>query len=604
MYNLLKKSLTIFIILFLTSNVIAQIKLKERNNEITSTEIQAHINYLASDLLKGRATGTPEADLTVKYLTAEFQHYGLKPLFDNSYKQEFSFTADVELTKQNSINFKTNNKKQSLKLNDDFITAPFSGNNKVSGDLVFVGYGITAPKLKYDDYEGIDVKDKIVLVLRYNPEFDNPHTEFEEYSSFRFKAALAKEKGAKGIIFINGFFPELDSDNLMKFVYDRAAGTKDFPVVHIKRNFVDNIFKSLNKDLKSIQKEISDNKKPNSFVVGNTKVHLRTEVKQVNKKGYNVAGILIGNDPILKDEYIVVGAHHDHLGMGGDGSLYRGDTPQIHNGADDNASGTTGVLEIAQKFSSEKDKIKRSIIFIGFGGEELGLLGSNYFVNNSPIPTEKMIAMLNMDMIGRLNEDTSLIVYGTGTSTRWNDLLTNQNTYPFKLTFNPEGYGPSDHSSFYAKAIPVLFFFTGTHADYHRPSDNADKINANGQEEIIKYVYSVVSSLDQSEVKPEYVNVPRKEQTQTGGWKVYVGTIPDYAYSEEGLKITGVNEGSPAQKSGLKASDIILQFGTKKITNIYDYVYALKEHVPGDIVELKVKRDEENITLTLELGAR
>jgi hypothetical protein len=604
MNSVLKNSLFVFVLIFFTSISIAQIKSSQRNIEITPSEIQIHINYLASDALKGRATGTPEADLTVKYLTNEFKHYGLKPLFGKSYKQEFTFTADVELTKMNSIIFTSESKKQVLKLNDDFITASFSGNGKVTGELVFVGYGITAPKLKYDDYEGIDVKDKIVVVLRYNPEFDNPHTQFEEYSSFRFKAALAKEKGAKGIIFINGFYPELDSDNLMKFVYDRAAGVKDFPVVHIKRNYIDEIFKSLNIDLKSTQKEISENKQPKSFALNKIKVELNTEVKQVNKTGYNVAGILIGNDPVLKDEYIVIGAHHDHLGMGGDGSLYRGDTPQIHNGADDNASGTTGVLEIAQKLSSIKNKLKRSIIFIGFGGEELGLLGSNHFVNHSPVPTEKMIAMLNMDMIGRMNEDTSLIVYGTGTSKIWNNLLTEHNTYPFKLTFNPEGYGPSDHSSFYSKAIPVLFFFTGTHSDYHRPSDDADKINAIGQEQILKYVYSIVSSIDQSESKPEYVNVPRKEQTQTGGWKVYVGTIPDYAYADEGLKITGVNEGSPAHKSGLRASDIILQFGSKKITNIYDYVYALKEHVPGDIVELKVKRGEENITLTLELGVR
>jgi hypothetical protein len=600
----MKNFLFVIVAIIFTTNAVAQIKSGDRNSEITSKEILTHISYLASDKLKGRATGSPEADLTVKYLTSEFKHYGLKPLFEKSFKQEFSFTADVELTKKNSFVFKINSKKQELKLKDDFITAPFSGNGKVDGDLVFVGYGITAPKLKYDDYEGIDVNGKIVLVLRYNPEFDNPHSEFEQYSSFRFKASLAKEKGAKGILFINGFYPKLDSDNLMKFEYDRAAGIKDFPVIHVKRNFIDEIFKDSSKDLKLIQKEISDNKKPNSFQLSNTQVIINTEVKLVTKKGYNVAGILLGNDPVLKDEYIVIGAHHDHLGMGGDGSLYRGETPQIHNGADDNASGTTGVLEIAQKLSSLKSQLKRSVIFIGFGGEELGLLGSNHFVNHSPIPTEKMIAMINMDMIGRLNNDTSLIVYGTGTSTIWNDQLTKNNTYTFKLTFNPEGYGPSDHSSFYAKAIPVLFFFTGTHTDYHRPSDDADKINAAGQEEILKYIYSILLSIDEATAKPEYVNVPRKEQTQTGGWKVYIGTIPDYAYSDEGLKITGVNEGSPAQKSGLRASDIILQFGTKKITNIYDYVYALKEHVPGDIVELKVKRGEENITLTLELGAR
>jgi hypothetical protein len=290
--------------------------------------------------------------------------------------------------------------------------------------------------------------------------------------------------------------------------------------------------------------------------------------------------------------------------MGETGSLYRGDEPQIHNGADDNASGTTGVLELAEKFANAKDKLKRSLIFITFSGEELGLLGSAYFVNNTPIPVSQMSTMINMDMIGRLNEKNELIVYGAGTSPEWKDLLNSTNAYNFNLAFHDDGYGPSDHSSFYGKNIPVLFFFTGTHTDYHRPSDDADKINFTGEEKILNYVYDITYKINTSEQKPVYVNVPRKEMGTTGGWKVYVGTIPDYAANVEGFKISGVNEGSPAQKGGIEAGDIMISFGGKKITNIYDYVYALKEHVPGDVVEVIVKRNGEEVELKVELGAR
>jgi len=299
-----------------------------------------------------------------------------------------------------------------------------------------------------------------------------------------------------------------------------------------------------------------------------------------------------------------MGAHFDHLGMGETGSLYRGSEPQIHNGADDNASGTTGVLELAEKFGNEKDNLKRSILFVTFSGEELGLLGSSYFVNNTPLPVSGMSTMINMDMIGRLNDKQELIVYGTGTAKEWKALLDSLNSYNLTLAFHEDGYGPSDHSSFYAKGIPVLFFFTGTHQDYHRPSDDADKINNRGEAKILNYIYDIAYKINTAEEKPEYVNVPRKETGTTGGWKVYVGTIPDYAANVEGFKISGVNEGSPAQKGGIQAGDIMISFGGKKITNIYDYVYALKEHVPGDVVEVTVKRDDKEINLSVELGAR
>ncbi|MCK9426056.1 MAG: M28 family peptidase [Ignavibacteriaceae bacterium] len=597
----MKKNFSVLLVLFACSFLSPQVK--QHESAITAKEIIGHISYLASDAMKGRASGSKEIIVAANYIKDQFNLFGLKPLFKNSFFQEYSFISDVKASKNNSLSFKVKGKEIKLKYGKDFVATPFSGTSKSKAKLVFAGYGIAAPKLNYDDYKSLDVKGKIVIVMKNNPEYDNPHSEFDKFSSLRLKATLAKEKGALGIIFVNGHLPKDSSDDLIKFKYDRAGGVKNFSVVHAKRNFIDKIFEAENQNFAQHQKMMKDSNKTASFEFVKSSAQLTTEIKEVESKTLNVCGYLEGTDPKLKDEFLVIGAHYDHLGMGGDGSLYKGTDEQIHNGADDNASGTTGVLELAEKFASQKAQLKRSIIFVTFSGEELGLLGSNYFVNNPPVPVEKMVTMLNLDMIGRLNTENALTIYGTGTSSKWKDLLNEKNTASFKLAFNDEGFGPSDHSSFYGKAIPVLFFFTGVHSDYHRPADDADLINSTGEEKILNYVFDVANALAVQPEKPDYINVPRKEQS-SGGWKVYVGTVPDYSSNSEGFKLSGVSPGSPAEKAGLKANDIMLKFGDKKIENIYDYVYALQDHVPGDVVEVQVKRNNELLTVKVTLGAK
>lgn len=574
------------------------------SNEITAGEIQEHINYLASDELKGRGTGTEECHMAAKYIENEFIQYGLKPLFGNSYYQEFPFISSIELTKNNRFTITLNEKELSPVLKKDYITVPFSGNSNITGELVFAGFGIAAPDLEYDDYEGFNVKDKIVVVMRNHPEPDVPHSEFEPHSSLRKKSAVARDKGALGIIFVNGYEEYLKEDKLIEFKYDRGGEVTGMAIVSAMKNVIEELFASQNLSFEEHYQKIIETKKPASFKLENTYASISTEVIGIEDISWNVAGYLEGNDPSYKEEYIIIGGHYDHLGMGGEGSLYRGDDPQIHNGADDNASGTTGVLELAEKFSSEKGKLSRSIIFITFSGEEMGLLGSNYFVNNMPYPSEDMICMVNMDMIGRLNDENSLIVYGTGTSSNWEDILNENNTYSLNLTFNEEGYGPSDHSSFYGKKIPVLFFFTGTHEDYHRPSDDADKINSSGEETVLKYIYDVTSDIERAEERPDYLRVERKDKGPVRMGKVWVGTIPDFASNVDGYKISGVSEGSPAENAGLEGGDIIIKFGEKKISNIYDFTYAIGDYVPGDVVDIVVIRGEEEITFTVELGSR
>lgn len=584
---------------FLVAGMFAAIT-PQTSPEIKEKDFKKHIYHLASDELKGRMTGTEQEKTAAEYISKEFKRFGLKPYFNGSWFQNFPFISGVELKGKNNFTFSSSDKKYEVE--KDFIPLGFSSSLSVSGEVIFAGYGISSKDNGYDDYEGLNVEGKIVLVLRYNPEYDNPHSKLEELASFRYKTNIAKEKGAKAILFVNGPAP-VEEDKLQKLTYDRASSVPGIAAVHISRSVADAMLSKSGFTVKSLQEKIKADGKPHSFSVEGVTVQLETSVAEVKKEGINVAGVIPGSDKKLSAEYIIIGAHYDHLGMGGANSLYRGDEPQIHNGADDNASGTSGILELAEYLSKNKKQLKRSIILAGFSGEELGLLGSSHMVNNPVVANEKIAAMINLDMIGRLT-DSALIVYGTGTSSGWKDMLNKNKPASIILTFNDEGYGPSDHSSFYGKNIPVLFFFTGTHSDYHRPSDDAEKINYSGLESVVKYVAAMVKDIAQMKSRPEYVNVPRKDNQRMGGWKVYVGTIPDYAYSGQGLKITGVNEGSPAKKAGLQGGDIITKFGKKQINSIYDYVYVLQELVPGDIVDLEVTRGEEKIQLKLELGAK
>ena len=571
--------------------------------EITAEEIKQHIGYLASDELKGRDSGSKEIKEAADYIANEFKDYGLEPIFDKSYLQEFPFIKTIELTDKNNLTFSFVDSKVSPKLREEYITVPFSGNKTIDAKLVFAGYGISASNLKYDDYDGVDVKDKIVIVMRNTPEPNVPHSEFDTYSPLRKKASVARDKGAVGIIFFNPYDENKQDDDLIEFTYDRGGSISDFAAISIKRNIIEKILESEGINLKEVNDKIIETKQPSSFELKNSSAKISTEVKEVEAISWNVGGYLEGNDPKLKKEWLIIGAHFDHLGVGGDGSLYRGDEPQIHNGADDNASGTTGVLELAEKFASERDKIKRNIAFCTFSGEELGLLGSNYLVNHMPFPAEDAIAMINMDMIGRL-KDSSLIVYGTGTSSNWKNVLNKYNSNSFKLTFNDEGYGPSDHSSFYGMKIPVLFFFTGTHEDYHKPSDDTERINFEGEKNILEYVYNIVMDIDQTVDRPDYLLVERQQTGQMFAIKVYVGTIPDFASNVDGYKISGVSEGSPAQLAGLIGGDIIISFGGKKISNIYDFTYALGDFVPGDEVDVVVMRGDEQITFKVKLATK
>ncbi len=460
--------------------------------------------------------------------------------------------------------------------------------------MIFAGYGIRAPDLKYDNYEGIDVKGKAVVCYRFGPEGDDPKSPYSQYYPLRHKAMIARELGAVAILTVSESEKE---DELLKLRRDSSFGTSGIPVLSIKRS----VFLEWIKMAGLKYPEKSDPHAATNFDLPGVQISVTTNMIRERSKSDNVLGWLSAKTPTK--ETLVVGAHYDHLGTGTEGSL-SSKWGVVHNGADDNASGVAGLLEMARFHGSRKHQLQRNVLFVAFGGEELGVLGSGYFVKNPVIPLQDVIAMLNMDMIGRLR-DKKLVVGGTGTSPAWKEMLQASNQDGLKITFNEDGYGPSDHSMFYAKNIPVLFFFTGAHAQYHKPEDDTALIEYKGMVKVLNYVSRIVERIIAMPSKPQFAKVKSNAQASgAGGFRVYLGTIPDYAAEVKGVKLTGVREGSPAEKAGIREGDIIVEFGGQQIQNVYDYTYRLQQHKPGDVVTVVVLRENKRTSLQVTLEKR
>lgn len=578
-----------------------------RSNDITKEEVYYHIKYLASDELEGRAPGTKGDLLAREYISGEFEKYGLEPAGDSAYIQFFNLKGKVTLSDNNLFSLSYKKTKYVYEIEKDFIPYRFSGNTSVEGELVFLGYGIKSNE--YNDFENINVKDKIILIFNDVPETETQGFKGEyKYSQIRYKISDAVAAGAKGIIVIYGPTRTYDDAYLPDFTYDDfSAGKVSVPVVHTRTKIFENLFNKKGLDLKSIQKKIDEEQVSNSFVLEGVNVNLRTETILSETKTGNIIGFLKGSDPELNNQVIVIGAHYDHIGNVYDVFSGSNNKKEIHNGADDNASGTTGVMELAQKISANRQNFKRSFLFMLFGAEEKGLIGSDYFTKSPLFEKYNIVSMINLDMIGRLTNNT-LIVNGTGTSDEWNGLLDNINkNYNFKTSYIPDGIGGSDHTSFTLKKIPVLFFFTGIHGDYHRPTDDYWLINTEGQKMILDFVYDVTEKIANSEKPVEFSEGKKPEkkvEKERGGVKVYFGSVPDFSYTGEGFKLSAVKEEGPAQKAGLIAGDIVIKFGDKNIKDIYDYTNALGNHKPGDEVEIIVLRDGKEMSFKATLESK
>lgn len=622
-----KNLFSFLLVLFLLTGVSAQ-KSKPSKEE---KRLRSHVAYLASEKLEGRKTGETGATYASGYIANKFAAYKLKPAASlNTFMQTFPFVTGVELSLKNQLSI--NNSKLNIKT--DWMPVGFSANSDLPNvPVVFAGFGIAAAEQKYDSYDGIDIKNKIALVFEGTPDEGGPRSPFARFADARAKAKIAADKGAAGLILISAE-EEFSKHKYAKLDYDQSLGEASIPVMIISRQAGAKLLgeKDLN-SLNELEKWIAMRKDaPESIDIKlanrpKLNAQVTVDLPKNTAQGYNVIGVLEGRDAVLKNEAIIIGAHYDHLGRGGKSSLDP-NSKDVHHGADDNASGVAAMLELARQFRKDKNN-KRTIIFIAFGGEEEGLLGSKAYVNNPVFPLEKTIAMINMDMVGRLNEN-KLTIGGIGTAAEWNDLINTKNAkFPVKMIFaktssvgssngesdvsnfalqlNQDGFGPSDHSSFYGKQIPVLFFFTGTHSDYHKPSDTSDKINYRGLEKVTEFVGDIVRSIDQNPTRPTYTQAQSSGTMggRSGGFNVSLGTVPGYADSaNDGLSLDGVRDGSPAAKSGVKAGDKIIKLAGRDIKNISDYVFVLGEMKAGEEYEIVVVRGAETLTLKITPEAR
>lgn len=574
-----------------------------------AARILADVKALSSEKYHGRRAGTADADAAAAYVVDAFRKIGLLPGGTaGSYLQSFEFVDGVDLGPGNALQTATAPVGRRWASGTDFRPLAFSNAGNVASDVVFAGYGIASKDLGYDDYAGLDVKGKVVLVLRYGPDGDDQDSRFYPYTALRRKTATAKDKGAAALLVVTGPLSKQGTDELVALRTDSSFANAGIVAFTVRRAVADALFVESKTSLEAAQKAIDETKKPLPVAL-KSRVELTADVKARHAKTANVLGLLPGSDPSLNTEALVIGAHYDHLGLGGSSSLEGASA--IHPGADDNASGVAAVLELARTLAPLRGTLKRSVLFIAFGAEEEGTLGSLHYVKEPTLAVVKIVAMLNLDMVGRLREDT-VEVHGAGTSPAWKPLLTSANAETkLVLKLREGGYGPSDHSSFYAAGKPVLFFFTGTHADYHRASDTADKLNAPGEERIVRLVANVAQGILGAAARPELTvvaNEPKVQDSPSGALRAWVGTIPDYSEEKGGLKLSGVSPGSPAEKVGLKRGDVIVKLGDKEISSIYDYMYALQERKPGEHVTLVVNRPEngatKSMTIELTLGTR
>ena len=648
--------------------------------------LRADVTYLASEKLEGRRTGSQGAQEAARYVAREFMRAGLRPagntptddLTETSYFQEFPYVSGVELGQGNELEATRQADAGvplaiDFKVGEDWMPLGFGSNGKAEAPVAFVGYGIKAAEQNQDDYKGVDVKGKVAIAFAGTPDGDSPHGRFTRAGELRFKAAAARAAGAKALVIIAAD-EEFKQDRLARLRFDNAGGDAGLPVAVISRPSAAKILGLVGPPLlaefeRSLRRGggggpvavVQDAELGKGVVLS-----LSADVVRKNAPAANVVGVLEGSDPKLKSEAIVIGAHYDHLGRGGEGSGSLGREGEVHYGADDNASGTAGLLELARLFAAEKEKMRRTVVFVAFGGEEEGLIGSSHYVQNPARPLEQTVAMLNMDMIGRLRGG-ALSVGGVGTAAELRSIVEEANkgykvtVYPpaggdgkpegevkdpnvkvsekvksdreakarvpeadpivitgtngqtvvtarpvelFTLRLSEDGFGPSDHSSFYARRVPVLFFFTGGHEDYHKPTDTADRVNYEGEAQILGLVRDIVRRLQERDARPTYAVAKSDGNVRAATFRVSLGVMPSYAESTDGLRLDSVREGSPAAAAGIKAGDKIVKLAGRDIRNVYDYTQALSEMKAGQAYEVELLRDGQRLTLKVTPAER
>lgn len=588
--------------------------------EIREGDLKSQVSYLASDQLEGRLTGTTGLHKAADFIAEQLKAAGVAPVGSNgSYFQSFEFSAGVRLAQQGnqlSIQTDTAEPAKQFELDKDFRPFSFTANGDVEGEVVFAGYGLAAPGKAgegYDSYSGLNVSNRIVLVLRYVPENISAERkqELNRYAGLRYKAMIARNHGAKAILIVSG--PNSpNAGALAPLSSDTSLAGSGIVAASVGTQVAETILRAAGKDLKTMQTAL-DTENPHaegSVIVPRLKLKLGTAVERIRQADQNVVGVLPPGGAHGRQTYILIGAHYDHLGRGEMNTLARKEEEgAIHNGADDNASGVAAVLELAAALADDYKKnpetFAHGLMFAFWSGEELGLIGSSHFAEHPPVSLTNLIAYVNFDMVGRLREN-KLQLQGVASSTIWRRLIEKRNVAAgFNLALQDDPYLPTDATALYSKGVPVLNFFTGSHDDYHRPSDDSERLNYEGLTRITRFARVLILDLAKDPARPEYVKV---EGGNRGGGRealrVYLGTIPDYASDANGLKLSGVRGGSPAEKAGLKAGDVVVEFGGQKIANVYDYTYALEAAKIGQPIQIVVLREGQRLTLQIVPAAR
>jgi len=582
--------------------------------EISAERYLNHVKTLASDRFKGRGDDLPELQQAARYLADQFRACGVLPA-NGDYFQKFRATTGTTIGPNNTLRVNFGGGPKTYKSGTDYTPLGISDPGAATGQVIFAGYGITAEEFKYDDYTGLDVKGKIVLIMRHEPQEQQEKRVFQArdlttYSRIVDKAINARMHGAVAVILVNDPHPhEGEEDALLKAEALMGPEHLGLLAVQVKREVADELLATAGKNLKDLQAAIDKDASNQSAALPVT-VELKVDVTRRTRELENVAALLKGNDPALRDEVVIIGGHYDHLGLGYQNSLAPKLAGQIHYGADDNASGAAGVLELACDLATHKQELKRSILFLSFAGEELGLLGSNFYTREPLAPLDKTIAMINLDMIGR-TKDRRIFVGGAGSAKELRALLEEENkNVNLKLEFSSSaGYGGSDHMSFKNSKVPYLFFFSGLHSDYHKPSDTWDKINAADAADLLRLTERVALRLDKQLERLAFIREAEPAPLAGmggggGGYGAWFGSTPDFGEVENGVRFADVREGSPAALAGLRAGDILIEFDGKPIKNLYDFTYVLRAHKPGDEVDVVVLRGAAKVQARVKLARR
>ncbi|PKP50063.1 MAG: hypothetical protein CVT94_02980 [Bacteroidetes bacterium HGW-Bacteroidetes-11] len=573
------------------------------HSQNTSDNLRKHITYLASDELEGRKAGTKGDSLAATYIRDKFRAAGAELQGDNGF-QYFSLVAGVSQGDGNA--FFVNGQKADVSV--DFMPLSFSSSATVDAEVIFAGYGITgiSGDINWDDYASADVKGKWVMVLRGDPEPENQNSAFIPLATDRSKALTARDKGAAGLILVSPSGME-KKDVPLDLSYDKTVSDAGIPVVSVTRMLASKILRLPVTAIDSLEKIMLGKVLPVSLRP-ETKVKASTDVIRQKVISRNVMAVIPGSDISMRNEYIVVGAHYDHLGMGGAGSGSRvPDLHAVHGGADDNASGVASLIELAEWFGKSENRTSRSLLFVSFGAEEMGLVGARHFVANSPVSLKSIKAMINMDMVGRLNAESPVVtISGTGTFTVADSLVDAlSSTAAFEVRKVADGYGPSDHAAFYGEGIPVLFITTGAHSDYHTPVDNVDRINFPGQLKVTEFVATLSTGLGNMKNAPIFKESGTRNQAGHYGrnLKVTLGIMPDVSGGETsgGMKVEGVRKDGPAERSGMLKGDVIIAINGLPVSNIYDYMSRLGKLRAGERANIEVLRDGKKEVLIVQL---